>query len=74
MGFNLELTKTISNTVSVPVIASGGAGCKQDFFDIFSTGKADGALAASLFHFNTLRIFELKKYLTRLKIPIRIEK
>lgn len=70
-GFDLELTKTISQNVSVPVIASGGAGKSKDFFDAFSKGCADGALAASLFHFDILQIRDLKEYLARLKISMR---
>lgn len=71
-GFDLELTKIISQKVNVPVIASGGAGNKKDFFDAFTKGYADGALAASLFHFQDLQIADLKKYLIKLKVPIRI--
>jgi len=70
-GFEIELTRNISQKVSVPVIASGGAGCSGDFFDVFSKGFADGALAASLFHFDNVKIAELKKYLAKLQIPIR---
>lgn len=70
-GFNLELTRTVSRAVSVPVIASGGAGSMQDFADVFQTGEADAALAASLFHFGDLSIPELKRYLSEQNISIR---
>ena len=70
-GFNMELTKKVSEAVSVPVIASGGAGKLEDFVDIFEQGKADAALAASLFHFGELTIKNLKSYLRSKNIPIR---
>lgn len=66
-GYDLELTKIISEAVNVPVIASGGAGKLEDFYEIFSKGKADAALAASLFHFKELQISDVKKYLARKK-------
>lgn len=71
-GFAVELTRQIAETVSVPVIASGGAGKMEDFTDVFVTGKADGALAASIFHFKEISIPRLKKYLADKKIPVRI--
>jgi len=71
-GFNIELTKAVGRVVNVPIIASGGAGKLEDFFDIFSKGKADAALAASLFHFKELTIKQVKEYLTRKKIPVRL--
>lgn len=71
-GFDLELTRKISETVTIPVIASGGAGKKGDFFEVFKKGKAEAALAASLFHFRELSIRELKKYLKNKKIEVRI--
>jgi len=70
-GFNVELTKKVSEAVSVPVIASGGAGKLDDFVEIFKKGKADAALAASLFHFGELTIKQLKDYLRNRNIPIR---
>ncbi len=70
-GFNVELTKRISRAVSVPVIASGGAGKLEDFVDIFEKGYADAALAASLFHFGELSIQEVKDNLTRNNIFVR---
>lgn len=71
-GYDLELTRTISENVGIPVIASGGAGNKEHFYDAFTEGKADAALAASLFHFKELEIPELKQYLTERGIPTRI--
>ncbi len=70
-GFNVELTKKVSQAISVPVIASGGAGKLSDFVDIFKKGKADAALAASLFHFKELTIQQVKDYLKERGIPVR---
>ncbi len=70
-GFNVALTSQVSKEVTVPVIASGGAGSKKDFLDIFTYGQADAALAASLFHFGELTIKELKEYLRENNVPIR---
>ena len=67
-----ELTRTISENVSIPVIASGGAGTKEHFYDAFDQGKADAALAASLFHFKELEIMDLKRYLREKGISVRI--
>ena len=71
-GYDLELTRMISENVSIPVIASGGAGTKEHFYDTFNEGKADAALAASLFHFKELEIMDLKKYLREKGISVRI--
>lgn len=71
-GFNIELTKIISESVNVPVIASGGAGKLGDFYDIFTKGKADAALAASLFHFGELKIRDVKRYLAKKQMPVRL--
>jgi len=70
-GFDLELTKLVSESVNVPVIASGGAGKNEDFYDVFVEGKADAALAASLFHFGEMKIQELKQYLAKKEISVR---
>ncbi len=70
-GYDLELTKIISENVSVPVIASGGAGTKEHFYEALTVGKADAALAASLFHFKELEICELKEYLYSMNISVR---
>ncbi|MGL4800394.1 MAG: imidazole glycerol phosphate synthase subunit HisF [Cellulosilyticaceae bacterium] len=70
-GYDLALTKAISEAVNIPVIASGGAGSKAHFAEAFTEGKADAALAASLFHFKELSIAELKDYLADAHIPVR---
>ncbi len=70
-GYHIELTKTISKAVSIPVIASGGAGTKDHFSDVFTQGCADAALAASLFHFRELDIKDLKEYLHEQGISVR---
>lgn len=70
-GFDNELTRAVSDAVSVPVIASGGAGSKEDFYNTFVDGHADAALAASLFHFKELEISELKDYLFERSISVR---
>ncbi len=72
-GYDLELTASVSERVGIPVIASGGAGKPEHFYDAFSTGKADAVLAASLFHFGEIRIPELKEYLHDRGIPVRRE-
>ncbi len=71
-GYDLELTALAAEGVNVPIIASGGAGCVQDFADVLTLGKADAALAASLFHDNQLSIPDLKSYLAAHNIPVRI--
>ena len=71
-GYDIELTCAVSERVGIPVIASGGAGAKEHFYDAFTEGRADAVLAASLFHFNELPIPELKEYLNEKKIPVRI--
>lgn len=70
-GYNIELTRAVAEAVSVPVIASGGAGTPSHFAEVLTTGKADAALAASLFHDGKLNIADLKKELQSLNIPIR---
>jgi cyclase len=71
-GYDLELTRTISEAVSIPVIASGGAGAKEHFYDALVQGKADAALAATLFHYNELKIGDLKRYLAEQHVPVRL--
>ncbi len=71
-GFACDITNQISKTVSIPVIASGGAGTREHFADVFTETKATGALAASVFHFGHIPIPELKNYLKTKNIPIRI--
>lgn len=70
-GFDLDLTRTVAQAVKIPVIASGGAGSKQDFLDVFTKGGADAALAASLFHYKELAIDDLKEYLTANGVCVR---
>ena len=71
-GYDIELTRTISENVNIPVIASGGAGTKQHFYDALTEGKADAVLAASLFHFKEMEIMELKQYLRDRGISVRM--
>lgn len=71
-GYDNVLTSLIAENVSVPVIASGGAGTKEHFYDALTKGKADAALAASLFHYKELEIRDLKEYLAGRGIPIRL--
>ena len=71
-GYDLELTRTIAENVSIPVIASGGAGTMEHFCDALTEGKADAALAASLFHFKELEIRQVKEYLRDRKVPVRL--
>ena len=73
-GYDLQLTRKAAEAVNVPIIASGGAGSMQDFADVLTGGKADAALAASLFHDNKLAIPDLKDNLAAKDIPIRITK
>ncbi len=70
-GYDITLTRTIAEHVSIPVIASGGAGTKEHFLEALTEGKADAALAASLFHYKELEIKDLKQYLYELGVPIR---
>lgn len=71
-GFALEITRTLSELLPVPVIASGGGGAMEHFTDVFTTGKADAALAASIFHFKEIGIPELKQYLRQEGISVRL--
>ncbi len=70
-GYDLSLTRAISESVSIPVIASGGAGKKEDFVMVFSVGKANAALAATLFHYGKIRIKDLKLFLRKSGINVR---
>lgn len=72
-GYDLELTRQISENVSIPVIASGGAGTKEHFYEALTIGKADAVLAASLFHYKELEINDLKKYLRDKDVSVRLE-
>lgn len=71
-GFALDITRAVSEAVNVPVIASGGAGTMEHFVDVFSTGKADAALAASIFHYKEIGIPELKSYLKQKGVEVRL--
>ena len=71
-GYDIELTRTIADNVNIPVIASGGAGTKDHFYDALTEGGADAALAASLFHYKELEIGDLKRYLQDKGIPMRL--
>jgi len=70
-GFALDITRDVSEAVNVPVVASGGAGTMQHFADVFIKGKADAALAASIFHYKEIEIRDLKKFLREYKIDVR---
>lgn len=71
LGFDCELTSAVASSVSIPVIASGGAGNSEHFVEVFSAGRADAALAASIFHFGTHAVADLKQTLLRAGIPMR---
>ena len=71
-GYDLELTRAIAESVSIPVIASGGAGKLEHFKEALTDGMADAALAASLFHYKELEIREVKEYLRREGVPVRL--
>ena len=71
-GYDLELTKAIAEAVSIPVIASGGAGTLEHFYEALTEGKADAALAASLFHYKELTIREVKEYLRNKGVSVRL--
>ncbi len=70
-GYDLELTRSVASRLRIPVIASGGGGCMEHFYDVFADAGADAALAASLFHYRELSIGELKDYLHRRGIAVR---
>ena len=70
-GFDLEITRAFSEETNIPIIASGGAGKKEHFFDAFTTGKADAALAASVFHYKEYSVGNVKQYLIDRGIAIR---
>ena len=72
-GFDIEITKAVAEAVSIPVVASGGAGCPDHLADAIQQGKADAALAASIFHFGTYSIQQAKEYLKERGLPIRTQ-
>ncbi|MBQ9232826.1 MAG: imidazole glycerol phosphate synthase subunit HisF [Lachnospiraceae bacterium] len=71
-GYDIELTRLVSENVSIPVIASGGAGAEEHFYEALTEGKADAALAASLFHYKELEIMDLKRYLYNRNVAVRL--
>lgn len=71
-GYDIELTRAIADTVSIPVIASGGAGTREHFYQALTEGRAEAALAASLFHYRQLSIAEVKQYLAERGVPVRL--
>jgi len=71
-GFDCEMTAAVASAVNIPVIASGGAGTLEHFSDVFTQGRADAALAASIFHFADTGVTELKRYLRGKQIPVRL--
>ncbi|MCD7806485.1 MAG: imidazole glycerol phosphate synthase subunit HisF [Lachnospiraceae bacterium] len=71
-GYDIALTKAVSEVVNVPVIASGGAGCREHFYEALTEGGADAALAASLFHYRMLEISDVKKYLKERGVSVRL--
>ncbi len=70
-GYDVALTRAVAEAVSIPVIASGGAGTLAHFAEVFTDGKADAALAASLFHYRELSVVEVKDYLAEQGVPVR---
>ena len=72
-GFDCELTAAVSQAVAIPVIASGGAGVPEHFVEVFSAGKADAALAASIFHFSEHGVRDLKQLLDEAGVPVRLQ-
>lgn len=71
-GYDLALTRAIAEAVNIPVIASGGAGTLEHFYEALTDGKADAALAASLFHYKELEIKEVKQYLREKGVSVRL--
>jgi cyclase len=72
-GYDLELTRAITRKVRIPIIASGGAGALEDFYNVFVQADADAALAASLFHYQELSIKQVKNYLKERGVAVRLE-
>src|SRR5207249_5969080 len=71
-GYDLEMTAAVSDAVKIPVVASGGAGNPQHIYDVLTKGHADAALAASIFHFNTHPVPEVKQFLHERGVPVRL--
>ncbi|MFA7068141.1 MAG: HisA/HisF-related TIM barrel protein, partial [Acidaminococcaceae bacterium] len=72
VGYDIELTRAVSEAVSVPVIASGGAGKLEHFYDVLTLGKADAVLAASVFHYKQFTIRQVKEYLAKRGVEVRL--
>ena len=72
-GYDLQMTAAVSDAVKIPVVASGGAGTPQHILEVLTTGHADAALAASIFHFNTYSIGQVKTFLDQHQVPVRLE-
>ena len=73
MGYDIELTKLVSENVTIPVIASGGAGNPEHIYEVLTKGKADAALAASIFHYKKYSVREVKEYLYQRGVPVRLD-
>jgi cyclase len=71
-GFDLVITRRVSEAVGVPVVASGGAGTLEHMADVLLAGKADAVLAASIFHFGTYTVGDVKRFLAKQNIPVRL--
>ena len=71
-GFDINLTKAVANTVKIPVIASGGGGSQKDFYNLFKKTKATAALAASIFHYREIKVKQIKQYLKKKGVSVRI--
>src|SRR5205085_4752905 len=71
-GYDIEMTAAVSDAVKIPVVASGGAGSPQHMLDVLTTGHADAALAASIFHFGTYTVGQVKEFLSKHGVPIRL--
>jgi cyclase len=72
-GYDIEITRAVAEAVSIPVIASGGAGSPEHIYQVLTEGKADAALAASIFHFGTYTVGQTKQYLAQRNVPVRID-
>jgi len=71
-GYDLELTKAITEKINIPVVASGGAGKLEHFYDCFTQGHADACLAASIFHYQEYSVMQVKEYLKEKEVPVRL--
>ena len=71
-GYDIEMTAAVSDAVKIPVVASGGAGSPQHMLDVLTTGHADAALAASIFHFGKFSVGQVKQFLSQHDVPVRL--